>query len=106
MKKLHVAYLMDVSKNCYPEKWMNEDMPNEPQVNLCRHEKYDKHFGKLNNEIRLTRDSNSFHLSDCLKAADTDGLKASKCLKKYVERIEVDNANLLTFVKANYAKYY
>ena len=32
LKKLHAAYLMDVSKNCYQEKWMREDMPNEPQV--------------------------------------------------------------------------
>ena len=30
LKKLHAVYLSDVAKNCYPEKWMSMDMPNEP----------------------------------------------------------------------------
>jgi len=36
MKKMKVAYLRDVNKNCYKDKWLSDDMPNEPQVDLCK----------------------------------------------------------------------
>ena len=44
LKKLMFTYLTDVAQNCYPEKWMRDDMPNEPQVNLCKKETHDKYF--------------------------------------------------------------
>lgn len=36
LKKMKVAYLQEVVKTCYPDKWLNPEMPNEPQVELCR----------------------------------------------------------------------
>ena len=36
LKKMQAAYLLDVSKNCYPAKYMDDAMPNEEQVKLCR----------------------------------------------------------------------
>lgn len=29
LKKIQAAYLLDVSKNCYPAKYMDDSMPNE-----------------------------------------------------------------------------
>jgi len=30
LKKMRAAFLLDVAKTCYPEKWLNPEMPNEP----------------------------------------------------------------------------
>jgi hypothetical protein len=30
LKKMRAAYLQEVAKTCYPDKWMNPEMPNEP----------------------------------------------------------------------------
>ena len=35
-KKWQSKYLMDVSKNCYRSRWMQEEFTNYEQINLCR----------------------------------------------------------------------
>jgi len=30
LKKMRAAFLLDVAKTCYPDKWLNPEMPNEP----------------------------------------------------------------------------
>lgn len=32
LKKLRAAYLQETVKTCYPDKWLDTEMPNEPQV--------------------------------------------------------------------------
>ena len=30
LKKMRSAFLLDVAKTCYPDKWLSPEMPNEP----------------------------------------------------------------------------
>lgn len=32
LKKLRTAFLQETAKTCFPEKWLDAEMPNEPQV--------------------------------------------------------------------------
>ena len=60
LKKMQAAYLLDVSNNCYPAKYMNDAMPNEEQVKLCKLDKRDKYFGKFDEKLNNVRNSNVF----------------------------------------------
>ena len=60
LKKMQAAYLLDVSKNCYPAKYMDDAVPNEEQVKLCKLDKREKYFGKFDEKLNNVRDSNVF----------------------------------------------
>ena len=39
---------------------MDDAVPNEEQVNICKSEKREKYFGKFDEKLRNVRDSNVF----------------------------------------------
>jgi hypothetical protein len=82
---LHAAYLLDVSKNCYQDKWMREDAPNEPQVQLCRQETYEKFYAKWQNELVATRDSSKFRFADCVRGANGNVFEVVHCGERYMD---------------------
>ena len=105
LKKVHAAYLLDVSKNCYQDKWMREDGPNEPQVQLCRQETYNKYFSKWQNELVATRDSAKFRFADCVRGAKGNLFTVVGCGETYVETMANDNKDLSAFFRKEYSKY-
>lgn len=106
MKALHKKYLLTVSNECYPDKWMNADMPNEPQVSLCRQETREKFYGKWEHEVNATRDSTRFRFADCVKGAENNAITIrEKCPIDFLRQTREDNATLVSFFKANYSAY-
>lgn len=105
LKKMQAAYLLDVSKNCYPAKYMDDAMPNEEQVKLCRQDKRDKHFGKFEEKLENVRDSNVFKYRDCMGEAENNVLKAIMCMRDYNVQMDKDNETLKNFLHSEYPKY-
>lgn len=60
LKKIQAAYLMDVSKNCYAAKYMDDACPNAEQIKICRGEKRVQYLGKFEDKLENLRDSNRF----------------------------------------------
>ena len=105
LKKMQAAYLLDVSKNCYSAKYMDDAMPNEEQVELCRLDKRDKYFGKFDEKLENVRDSNVFKYKDCIGAAENNVLKAVTCMREYNVQMDRDNETLQNFLHSEYPKY-
>ena len=99
MKKIKAAYLLDVAKNCYPDKWMRPDMPNEPQVELCHLETKDKYFKNWEQELIAVRDSNKFRMVDCFQEAEGNMADVSRCMEAYKDGMFRDNKQLTDFFK-------
>ena len=57
LKKLHIQFLSNVVKNCYPEKHLREDFTNYEQISLCKEQERQKLFGKFEYSLTSTRDS-------------------------------------------------
>lgn len=64
---------------------MREDAPNEPQVQLCRQETYDKFYAKWQNELVATRDSSKFRFADCVRGANGNVFEVVHCGERYME---------------------
>lgn len=105
LKKIQAAYLLDVSKNCYPAKYMDDSMPNAEQVKLCRLDKREKYWGKFDDKLRNVRDSNMFKYQECIDDANNNIIKSIECMRAYNARMDVDNVTLSNFVHSEYAKY-
>ena len=94
LKNMQARYLMDVSKNCYRSRWMQEEFTNYEQINLCREQKRIKYFGAFETRYENLRDSNRFIYQDCVAKAGNDLVEGTLCARGYVQGIERDNARL------------
>ena len=100
LKRMQVDYLKKVSSQCYKDKHMSEDAPNEEQINLCRNRVHQRIFGKFVNRLVNLRDSNQFKLSDCLNEAGNDVVKAVHCVRNYNSGIDKDNESLVAYFQS------
>lgn len=66
-------------------------MPNEPQVELCHKETYDKFFSKWEQELVAVRDSNKFRFADCVKQAGNNPIEAVFCGRNFNKQMKADN---------------
>ena len=106
LKKMQAAYLLDVSKNCYPDKYMDDSMPNEEQIDLCKQDKRIKYFGKFEDKLHNVRNSNRFRYQDCVVEADNNMIKAMECIRAYNTGMDRDNNTLEQFMRGEYSKYF
>jgi hypothetical protein len=102
---MRVAFMRDASKNCYQDKWMSDDMPNEPQVTLCKSETYEKYFGKWDDQLYQRRETAEYRLKDCIRGVGSDPMGAVECARTFIEKTRADNEQLRSFFQDNYSKY-
>ena len=107
LKNMQAAYLNDVAKNCYKEKYMDEAVPNFEQVDICHKEKYRKYFGTFEEKMTNIRDSNRFRFQDCTTAAENDIVKAVDCIREYNNGMDRDNNTIVSWFESQskFAKY-
>ncbi len=83
--------LTEVTSQCYKARWMEESFTNWEQINLCKAEAYEKHFGKFNEALQKHRDSTKFKFQDCDVEAGNNIEKAVICVRNYLKGMEEDN---------------
>ena len=66
LKKMQVDLLTRTGKNCYKAKHVDDNFTNLEQINLCKQMEWQKIFGKFARMQANHRDSEHFHLQDCL----------------------------------------
>lgn len=98
--------LTEVTSQCYKARWMEESFTNWEQINLCKAEAYEKHFGKFNEALKKHRDSTKFKYQDCDVEAGNNIEKAVICVRNYLQGMQEDNEKLLAFAKQNYSSYF
>ena len=105
LKKLRVAFLREANKKCYQDKWLSDDMPNEPQISLCKSETYEKHFGKWDDQVHKLRERSEFKFKDCIASVGNHPEEIVECAQSYLNRAASDNDTLRSFFAENYSKY-
>ena len=70
LKKMHTTYLARVTKNCYNEKHLADDFPNEAQVEHCKKVTYDKIFGDFEEKTHNLRRTDAYKFQKCLHDAE------------------------------------
>ena len=66
LKKMHLQYLTKVTKNCYQEKHLSEDFPNQEQIELCKKMTYDSIFGDFEQKRHDFRTKDSYNMQICM----------------------------------------
>ena len=105
LKKMQAAYLIDISKNCYAAKYMDNANPNAEQIEICRQEKKIVHLGKFEDKVENFRDSNRFRYQDCMNKAENNVAMAVGCIEGYNTGMERDNRTLETWFRGEYSKF-
>jgi hypothetical protein len=103
--KMMAHVLTEQAKECFPDKWMSESFSNKEQIQLCKHEVYDKTFGKFHHEENRIRDSSYFQFADCEREARNNILAFSKCIKDFETAVTKDNERLSQVMRDHYAKF-
>ena len=102
---MRAAVLAEQAEQCYPDKWMSESFSNKEQIEICKQEVHDKHFGAIEHQEQLTRESSFFKYQDCEKAAGNNVMDFVWCIRDYQTNIAADNEKLQQFFKANCSGY-
>ena len=76
------------------------------QIEICKAEKTEMHFGKFNTELAKYRDSSKFRLMDCEVKAGNNVNKAQECNTNYLKDMVRDNDVLFDFTKLNFLKHF
>ena len=106
LKKMHAQYLSKVSQDCYPEKHLAEDFPNEEQVKLCKKMTHYKIFGQFEESLHNSRTKDNYTFQRCINDAKNNVIIATECIQKYHDDIDKTNERIGTEFKETYAKYY
>ena len=105
LKKMKLAYFEKVADQCYPDKWLSESFTNQEQIDLCKAEKNDAVFGKLNKMIQNHRQSDVMRLNDCRADASRDVFFEYKCFETYVTNVRATNEKMKAQFASDYSKY-
>ena len=79
---------------------MSETFSNEEQINLCKQEVHDKHFGKLEAMQSGLRDSSRFRFQDCENEAGNNVVKFVMCIREYKSAVQSDTDAIVKFINA------
>lgn len=60
LKAVQQKYLTEVTKTCYPEKWMAEDFTNSEQIRNCRQKVHNQYFGAFETMVENERNSSQY----------------------------------------------
>ena len=102
---MKLAYFEKVAEECYPDKWLSESFTNQEQIDLCKNERSEKIFGKLNKMVFNHRQSDQMRLNDCRADASTDAFLEYKCFESYLQNTLASNQEMKSKFAAEYSKY-
>lgn len=98
LKKMQMAVLKEQSETCYPDKWMSDSFSNAEQIELCKQEVYDKHWGPFDTKVDNLRESSHFRFQDCEKKAGNNMFEFVHCFRNYKDHIKADNEHIVEYL--------
>ena len=79
---------------CFKDKWMDNEVPNEPQVVLCKEKIRQKYFQKFDSTIENHRLSSRIKYQDCINEAGNDPVAAVMCMRAFNDGLLKDNVTI------------
>ena len=70
LKRMHTTYLARVTKNCYNEKHLADEFPNDAQIDHCKKNAYDKIFGDFEEKTHNYRRIDAYNFQKCFHDAE------------------------------------
>ena len=105
LRRMKLDYLEQVQADCYQDKWLSDSFTNTEQIELCKDEKHEQTFGKLETMIRNHRTSDQIRLSNCRADAGEDIAMEYKCFQNYVSNIIKTNSKMKDLFTATHKSY-